>query len=74
MRFAVAIIPCLMTALFAVALCENEIKTDEGVLVLTKGNYEKAIKDNEFVLVEFCKYTNLKYYFISLSFVITDFI
>jgi protein disulfide-isomerase A1 len=53
MRLAVAIIPCLMTALFAVVLCENEIKTDEGVLVLTKGNYEKAIKDNEFVLVEF---------------------
>lgn len=57
-----AIIPCLMTALFAVASCENEIKTDEGVLVLTKGNYEKAIKDNEFVLVEFCKSINFNYH------------
>lgn len=57
---ALAIIPCLM-AVLAVAYCDEDIKTDEGVLVLTKGNYEKAIKDNEFVLVEFCKFDMKKH-------------
>ena len=33
----------------------EEIKTDEGVLVLTKDTYEQAITENTFVLVEFCK-------------------
>lgn len=47
---------CLL-AIVGVAFSDDEIKTDEGVLVLTKGNYEKAIKDNEFVLVEFCKFS-----------------
>ena len=32
---------------------EEEIKKEEGVLVLTEKNFEKAIADNEFVLVEF---------------------
>lgn len=37
------------------AFADEEIAMDEGVLVLTKDTYEKAIYDNEFVLVEFCK-------------------
>jgi len=45
-----------LVAFFAVGLniclCD-EIKTDEGVLVLTKSTYEQALTDNEFVLVEF---------------------
>jgi len=32
---------------------DDDVKTDEGVLVLTKGNFEKVMKDNEHVLVEF---------------------
>jgi len=31
----------------------DEIKTDEGVLVLTKSTYQQALSDNQFVLVEF---------------------
>lgn len=42
--------------LFVVVLSESNIKTEDEVLVLTKGNFKDAIKDNEFILVEFCKY------------------
>ena len=34
----------------------GELKTEEGVLVLNKDNFQNVIDDNEFVLVEFCKY------------------
>lgn len=35
------------------AFAQEEIALDEGVLVLTKGTYERALTENEFVLVEF---------------------
>ena len=40
-------------AFVAVALADEEITKDEGVLVLTEKNFEKAVEDNEFILVEF---------------------
>lgn len=45
---------CLFVALTAPA-CAEDIKIDEGVLVLTKSNFQTAVTENEFVLVEFCK-------------------
>lgn len=33
----------------------DEIEVEEDVLVLTEANFEKAITDNEHILVEFCK-------------------
>lgn len=58
----------LITLLFCVgaALAAEEIKTDEGVLVLTKGNYQQAITDNQYVLVEFCKSINPLFSFLLL--------
>lgn len=35
----------------------DEIEVEEDVLVLKESNFEKAISDNEYILVEFCKYT-----------------
>lgn len=43
----------LLTALLAGCAAASEITKEEGVLVLTVDNFESAIADNEFVLVEF---------------------
>ncbi|KAJ8978562.1 hypothetical protein NQ317_012085 [Molorchus minor] len=37
----------------AVVYADEEIEIVDGILVLTKENFEKVIADNEFVLVEF---------------------
>lgn len=46
----------LILSVFGVIYGDAEVKTEDGVLVLTTDNFESVIKENEFVLVEFCKY------------------
>lgn len=43
----------MVTALMAFSAYAEEITKEEGVLVLTQKNFETALADNEFVLVEF---------------------
>merc|ERR1712020_580140 len=50
MLFSLRALLCAATALATVTA---EITKEEGVLVLTEKNFESAITDNEFVLVEF---------------------
>ena len=47
----------VLAALVALSAADDkpEIELEEGVLVLTTANFDAAVKDNEFVLVEFCK-------------------
>lgn len=35
---------------------EVEIKIEGGVLVVTKDNFQDILKDNTYILIEFCKY------------------
>lgn len=53
----------LFLVFIAVVYSEVEITSDEGVLVLNKDNFQTATSDNEFVLVEFCKYSFLYFKF-----------
>lgn len=47
-----------ITALAVIAaLVAAEIQVEEGVLVVTVENFDSVIADNDFVLVEFCKFT-----------------
>lgn len=52
MRFLVVF---LSVAAFAALSGAVEIEEDEGVLVLTNENFQQAIDENEFILVEFCE-------------------
>ncbi len=47
------ILAILLVATAALASADEEITKEEGVLVLTSKNFDSAVKDNEFVLVEF---------------------
>ena len=45
-----------LLAVLSVVVATEEITKDEGVLVLKKTNFNQALEENEFVLVEFCKF------------------
>ena len=38
-----------------IGLACAEIEEEENVLVLTSSNFDQAIADNKYILVEFCK-------------------
>lgn len=59
----------VILSVFGAIYGDAEVKTEDGVLVLTTENFESVIKENEFVLVEFCKYfypLQLTCYFLSV--------
>lgn len=43
----------LVAGLALVANADDDVKTEDSVLVLTKDNFQKVVEGNEFVLVEF---------------------
>lgn len=61
MQFYPILLACLLHVVAGVY--GDEITLDEGVLVLKKSNFEQAITENEFILVEFCKYKLLKLFY-----------
>lgn len=57
-----ATISVLLAALAATVVADD-ITKDEGVYVLTTANFKKALEDNEFMLVEFCEYFVLGFWY-----------
>ena len=49
----------LAAVLMSLAMANDDekpqVEIEDGVLVLTDKNFDSVVKDNEFVLVEFCK-------------------
>ena len=60
----------LVFLVFGILSVKAEIETDENVLVLTDENFDEALKDNKFILVEFCKSLILIIYIFILYFII----
>jgi len=46
----------LVIALFCGTSLAEEVKREENVLVLNKNNFDETVNNNNYVLVEFCKY------------------
>ena len=49
----------ILLSLISVAFCDNDIKEEDSVLVLTTDNFDKAVADNKHILVEFCEYSRV---------------
>ena len=45
-----------LTALCLVATILAKVEVEDGVLVVTKDNFDSVIQDNDYVLLEFCEY------------------
>lgn len=46
---------CLATLCLA-ATSLAKVEVEDGVLVVTKDNFDSVIQDNDYVLLEFCEY------------------
>lgn len=47
--------PAFLALLFALARAGDDIEYEEDVMVLTDSNFDSAIENNKYLLVEFCK-------------------
>lgn len=50
------VVTAILLAVTCLSYAIANIDFDEGVLVINKDNFESAIQDNEFILIEFCEY------------------
>lgn len=46
----------VLAALCLVAASHAKVELEEGILVINKDNFDSVIKDNDYVLIEFCEY------------------
>lgn len=46
----------LIVAAFCLGASFASIESEDGVLVITKDNFEKALEEHQHILFEFCEY------------------
>lgn len=48
-------VPAILTLMVVLTRADEEIEYEDDVMVLTDSNFDAAVENNKYLLVEFCK-------------------
>ena len=58
MKFSV-VASTIALACLVFGAAQAKIETEDEVLVLTKDNFDEALKEHDYILIEFCEYLRI---------------